>query len=880
MKTQTLGRQFRLWTLLLVVVPSLLIMGIYTIGQISIGKQQNLELILQRVHSQERMIDYWMGERARNIHELSEAQDFRNWNEEQMKYALNIKNQHDSNFDSLSYIDKNGYFKNSTLSLGIQYPSAIGKPYYEVAMRGGDYISDVVIGRNSGSPIINFSSPVYDFTGNFQGLILGSVKMATLEALLRNNWIGQTGEIYLVNRDGMFITEPRYIDTLLEQGLIEDTAIMNHRISDDALRNIPLGESGTTTWLDYRGERVLGAYQYIPGRDWTLIGKIDEKEVLTPIYKQLALMACGTLALVLLILPFATLITNRIKHSIDWLILQSNHVAAENYEIVGRDKFSETMPYEVATLCETFLKMSYKIKNTVGLLKENETILGIKMQEIQEMNATLEEEVMERQTAQVALANLNAELESNVKQRTSELQDMNAALEEEVMERQVAQEALNQKTEVIRQIAYTDVLTGLPNRVHLNEKLEEEMERTRRGQSAGALLFIDLDDLKMVNDTFGHTYGDALITMAGKRIVGAAGNAALVGRIGGDEFIVILSSEYDAKKIAESAHRIIDAFSQDIDVLGISLHTSASVGIAIYPTDGDTTEEIFKNADNAMYAAKKAGKNCWRFYEDTMQIQAYDKILLTNSLRHTIEGGELVLHYQPQVSMNGTVIGFEALLRWNSPQHGSISPIRFIPLAEQSGLIQPIGDWVLREACQFARRLADMGWGHLHVAINVSPCQLRVDNFIDSVDQALLGAGIQPHQLELEITENALIASIEESTHALEKLKMMGVHLSLDDFGTGYSSLTYLRRLPVSTLKIDKAFIDMILMDGAQKAIIGTIVEMAHIMEMTVVAEGVESQMQIDYLTRCGCDCLQGYIISRPLPEQEALHFLTRGVPS
>ena len=874
MKTQTLGNQFRFWTLLLVVVPSLLIMGIYTVGQISVAKQQNLELIQQRVHSKERIINYWMGERARNIHELSESQAFGNLDEKQIEYALQIKKKHDSNFDSVSYINKEGFFKNSTLSLGIQYPSAIGRPYFEAAQLGKDYISDVVMSRNSGVPIINFSSPVYGNNGNFQGMILGSVKTATLEMLLRDNWIGQTGEIYLVNRDGTFITEPRYIDTLIEKGLIEENAIMKHRISDDALRNIRLGESSTATWLDYRGERVLGAYQYIPEREWTLIGKIDESEVLTPIYRQLALMACGTIALVLLILPFATLITNRIKHSIDWLIHQSNYVAAENYEMVGQDKFSETMPYELATLCETFFKMNNKIKKTVGLLKQNETMLGIKMQEIQEMNATLEEEVMERQAAQIALADLNTELESNVNERTCELQDMNAALEEEVMERQAAQEALNKKTEVIRQIAYTDVLTGLPNRVHLNEKLEVEMEKTRRGQSAGALLFIDLDDLKMVNDTFGHTYGDALITMAGKRIVEAAGDNALVGRIGGDEFIVILASEYDTKKIAESADRIIEAFSQDIDVLGIRLHTSASVGIAVYPADGDAAEEIFKNADNAMYAAKKAGKNCWRFYEATMQIQAYDKILLINSLRHAIEGGELLLHYQPQVNIDGTTIGFEALLRWNSPQHGSISPIRFIPLAEQSGLIQPIGDWVLKEACQFARRLSDMGWGHLHVAVNVSPCQLCVDNFIDNVVQALLGAGIEPHQLELEITENALIASIEESTHILEKLKRMGVHLSLDDFGTGYSSLTYLRRLPVSTLKIDKAFIDMILIEGTQKAIIRTIVDMAHIMEMTVVAEGVESQLQIDYLAQCGCDCLQGYIISHPLPEKEALLFL------
>ncbi|MBP2626048.1 MAG: diguanylate cyclase/phosphodiesterase [Firmicutes bacterium] len=876
MTKQTLEHQFKLWTVLLMVVPSLLIMAIYTVGQITVAKQQNLELMQQRVHSQERLINYWMGERAENIRELSHAEAFRALNEQQMQRVLHLKQQADNNFDSLSYIHKDGFFKMSTLSLGIQYPSAIDKPYFEAALAGKEYISDVVIGRNSGQPIINFSSPIYDFAGNFQGLILGSVRTTTLETLLRDNGIGQTGDIFLVNREGMFIAEPRFVNLLIDKGFVKDTAIMRLKLSDNALSNIQLGQSGTATWTTYLGDKVLGAYHYMPERGWTLIGKINEGEVLAPIYKQLVMMASGAILLMLLILPLAEVITNRIKLPIDWLIGQSNLVAMENYEMVGRDKCSENISYELGTLCETFVKMSQKIKITIVLLKENEATLERNMQEIQEMNATLEEEVMERQAAQLALVNLNDELENKVSERTRELQDMNVALEEEIMERQMAQEALNQKTEVIRQIAYSDVLTGLPNRVHLNERLEAEMEKTRQGQSAGAVLFIDLDDLKMVNDTFGHTYGDALIILAGKRIVKAVGEGAFISRIGGDEFMVILSGQYDQKSITDTADRIIGAFNQDMEAHGICFHMSASAGIAVYPADGDTTEEIFKNADNAMYAAKKTGKNCWRFYEATMQVNAYDKILLINSLRHAVEGGELLLHYQPQVGINGITVGFEALLRWNSLEYGSISPARFIPLAEQNGLIQEIGIWVLREACQFARRLADKGWGHLHVAVNVSPCQLCADDFIQSVQEVLHDAGIEPHQLELEITENALIESLEESTHILENIKLMGVGLSLDDFGTGYSSLTYLQRLPVRTLKIDKAFIDMILTGGAQKAIIGTIVDMAHIMKMTVVAEGVETETQIDYLAQCGCDCLQGYIISRPVPEDEAVRFLSR----
>jgi diguanylate cyclase (GGDEF)-like protein len=448
---------------------------------------------------------------------------------------------------------------------------------------------------------------------------------------------------------------------------------------------------------------------------------------------------------------------------------------------------------------------------------------------------------------------------------------------QDITEHKRAEEALRQKTEEIRHMAYTDVLTGLPNRAHLNERLDQEMEQARRGESSGVVMFIDLDDLKTVNDTLGHTYGDVLIVEAGKRIVAEAGNDAFVGRIGGDEFILILSGERDRTCIARLADRIIGALCRDTSVFGERLHISASAGAAIYPDDGDTAGEIFKNADNAMYAAKNAGKNCWTFYDTDMQAAAYEKMLLTNSLRHAVERRELVLHYQPQVgAADGVIVGFEALLRWNSTEHGSISPARFIPLAEQSGLIHMIGNWVLRGACQFARRLADQGLENIYVAVNVSPYQLAADGFMGSVSDALHSAGIAPRQLEIEITENALIASLEESICKLGELQAMGVRLALDDFGTGYSSLTYLQRLPVKTLKIDKSFMDMIMMDGTHKAIIGSIVEMAHVMEMSVVAEGVEIEQQIDYLIQCRCDLLQGYIISRPVPEDDAVRLLIR----
>jgi len=446
---------------------------------------------------------------------------------------------------------------------------------------------------------------------------------------------------------------------------------------------------------------------------------------------------------------------------------------------------------------------------------------------------------------------------------------------QDITEYKKVEAELCHQAEQIRRMAYTDVLTGLSNRTHLNEWLEEEIKNARCGKSQGAVLFVDLDDLKNVNDTLGHSYGDAIIMEAGKRIANEVDKNAFVGRIGGDEFVVILPEYKDQDCIVPIVNRIKDALCKDAKVFGESFHLSASIGVAIYPDDGDTTEAVLKNADNAMYFAKNSGKNCWKFFDANMQAAVYEKMLLTNKLRRAVENKEFELYYQPQVRVtDGVIMGFEALIRWNSPEHGVIMPARFIPLAEQNGLIKAIGSWVLQEACQFARRLTDKGWKNIYIAVNVSPCQVSADDFIDNVRDAIHNAGIAPYQLEIEITETVLIASLNESICKLSELRLMGVRLALDDFGTGYSSLTYLQQLPVQTLKIDKSFIDMILVAGSKKKIISTIIDIAHIMEMKVIAEGVEAEKQLDYLKQCHCNLVQGYLFSRPVPEKEALRLL------
>lgn len=440
----------------------------------------------------------------------------------------------------------------------------------------------------------------------------------------------------------------------------------------------------------------------------------------------------------------------------------------------------------------------------------------------------------------------------------------------EALQRELVQQRLLH--EKIAHMAYHDSLTGLPNRASLKERLEAAMMAACEGQ-AGAVFFIDMDDLKSINDNFGHPAGDGMIVDASWKIRRTVSPEAFVARLGGDEFVVVLPTGKSREEIADLAEELTRELGREYSVAGKNIHMSASMGVVTYPRDGTAADELMKKADNAMYAAKTAGRNCWRFFEPAMLQEAQEKLLLTNSLRRAMERGEFQVVYQPQVRMlDGTVVGFEALLRWSSPEHGAVSPARFIPLAEQSNLIVPIGEWVIQQACTFAGEMSGLGYPELRVAVNLSPKQLADSQLIPFVSHCLAAAGIDSSQLELEITETALLSSLEESRLQLEKLHELGVGISLDDFGTGYSSLTYLRLFPVHKLKIDKSFIDIL--PDSQDVMVRSLIQFARSLNLSVVAEGVETDAQWTYLKGCGCDLVQGYLVSRPLPSAAARNFL------
>ena len=426
-------------------------------------------------------------------------------------------------------------------------------------------------------------------------------------------------------------------------------------------------------------------------------------------------------------------------------------------------------------------------------------------------------------------------------------------------------------------LAHHDSLTGLPNRVLLLERLERDIVRARREGGLVAVLYLDLDNFKRINDSLGHAAGDRLLRVVAERLRGCVREIDTVCRQGGDEFIVILGDLATAEMAAQVAGKMLRVLDEPVDIGSQRLQATTSIGIAVFPADGRSATTLLKNADTAMYYAKEGGRNALRFFENEMNQRAQERLQLEALLREALPSGQLSLHYQPLVRVgDGAIVGAEALLRWQTPELGMISPARFIPVAEESGLIVPIGAWVLDEACRQGAAWAEMGHP-LKIAVNVSAVQVKRTDLVATVQQALAASALPPERLELEITESLLMGDDEATRRMLENLVGLGVRISIDDFGTGYSNLAYLHRFSVDKLKIDQAFVRQAAHGSEAVAIINAVVHMARSLGMTVLAEGVETAEQLDMLTVLRCDEVQGYLLGRPAPA-EALTDRLNGV--
>jgi diguanylate cyclase (GGDEF)-like protein len=423
-----------------------------------------------------------------------------------------------------------------------------------------------------------------------------------------------------------------------------------------------------------------------------------------------------------------------------------------------------------------------------------------------------------------------------------------------------------------------DVLTGLPNRDLLRDRLKQAITHAARYEHSVWVAFLDLDHFKSINDTYGHKTGDILLTTMADRLRNALRETDTVARIGGDEFVLVLTEHEDENLSANILKRIMGIISQPAIIEGKSFSFTCSMGVAAYPTDGEDPEVLMKHADIAMYRSKETGRNNFQFFTAEMTLRLLARMQLERSLHTAIEKQEFVLHYQPQVDLRtGRIIGMEALIRWNNPETGIIYPHRFIELAENCGLIGMIGTWVIRTACAQNKEWQLAGFPPIHVAVNLSTHQLLDNALVDSIADVLKETGLDPSFLELEITESAVMEDAEKSINILRQLKELGVKLSVDDFGTGYSNLSCLKQFPLDTLKIDQSFVSDIGSNQDSAAIIASIITLAHNLRLHVIAEGVENQEQVNFLQQHDCDVIQGYYFSRALPALEFEQVLREG---
>ena len=425
--------------------------------------------------------------------------------------------------------------------------------------------------------------------------------------------------------------------------------------------------------------------------------------------------------------------------------------------------------------------------------------------------------------------------------------------------------AIKEAEERLNHLAYYDALTNLPNRVLFGERLRLALDRAQRSGTSVALLYVDLDDFKHVNDTLGHEEGDRLLQEMARRLPGCVRANDAVARLGGDEFIMVLEDIARPQQAARIAEKILEAIPAPFELSGIELRMSASIGISLSPLHGVTNDELLKAADAAMYRAKHEGGRSYQFFSSELTKQAMEQLTLRNALRHPSLHDQLVLHYQPQVALStGRIVGVEALVRWHHPTQGLLSPGQFIPVAEEAGLIHTIGEWVLKTACIQAKAWQDMGYPPLRVAVNVSAQEIRTHAIVDRVERSLADTGLDASLLELEVTEGAL-QSGEEVLEMLEKLRRMGVRLALDDFGVGYSSLGSIKSLPFHRLKIDQSFIRDLPHDADDRSIARAVIAMGRSLRLEILAEGVETLAQLRILQDEGCDEVQGYLLGRPM---------------
>jgi diguanylate cyclase (GGDEF)-like protein/PAS domain S-box-containing protein len=772
--------------------------------------------------------------------------------------------------------------------------------YYNNPCVGQPYHS-TYLGANS----IDISAPITSRrSSNTIGVLINHYYASFLNKITTQRaGLGETGEVYIVNKDKRMITDSRFIEKAPLKVVVD---------TEPVRMAVERGENMVGIYPDYRNIPVVGASSYIPGYGWTFLAEIDKAEAFAPL-KWLGIFAgivggiCAAvvsgagisfLKMALKPLRALSLATTEIAggnfdtvipvktndeigdlcKSFNLMVREINKSGLENRQLFlqvkrDRDEWQNTfdsisdlisiqdMDFNIIKCNKAVTdKFNIELKDIVGkkcyevfhcASKPLLTCPGARCMETSKLET---DEITDPHTGSVFLTTAHPEF--NEEGRLIHI----VHVSRDITERRQAEER-------IHQLAYYDTLTGLTNRVLYNDRLSLAMVRAQRTKEMLAVLLLDLDLFKEVNDTLGHSIGDQLLKTVAGRLAGSLRNEDTVTRMGGDEFTMLLPGITQVEDVAVIAQKILEVVRKPLMLGGHELIITASIGIAIYPADGKDEEALLKNADTAMYHAKERGRNNYQFFTPALYTRTVEQLEMESSLHHALEREEFIVYYQPQVEIKtGRIVSSEALIRWQHPERGLINPAEFISMAERTGLIVPIGEWALRAACTQNRALQDAGLPPLPVAVNLSARQFQQKNLVEMVEQALKDTGMDPRFLNLEVTESTTMRNVEAANYMMKRLVGIGVHFVIDDLGTGYSSLSYLKTFPICALKIDKSFVQDVVTDSNDAAIVTAIISMAKGLRLRVVAEGVETTAQLEFLRSLGCDEAQGYLFGKPMP--------------
>ena len=796
-----------------------------------------------------------------------------------------------------------------------------------VITNGRTTISKPILGKATKQPIVVISVPILDDNGKLVGIIGGVVNLHRSRLLepLSSTKVGETGYFYLVSQDRLTLMHPDKTRLL--------TPITTPGSNQELDRALDEQFEGTVESVNSQGLQGLFSFKRLPSTNWVLAAVLPSNEAFESVNKlRLQMMLFTVLSLILAVIT-TSLVVRRFTRPLEILTTflkssrtlsplpalshrskETDHLSEAFSEFIAQQKMTQNElsiarhKAEAANADLRIAAIAFEAQEGMFITDAQNIILRVNKAFVK-ITGYSADEALGKTPSLLASGRHDSEFYREMKEsikRTNTWQGevWNRRKNGEVYPQWLTITAVTDHSETlshyvstltdisqrkaaeqeIEYLAFYDPLTHLPNRRLLIDRLQHALSLITHNTQTGALLFIDLDNFKVLNDTLGHEKGDLLLQQVAQRLVTCVRKADSIARLGGDEFVVVLEdlskNPNEAASQTESiGEKILSTLGQPYNLDGYPYHNTPSIGVTMFADQSSNVDDLMKQADLAMYEAKKAGRNTLRFFDPKMQATITARAMLEKDLRIALETQQFVLYYQPQVDAQGCIQSTEALLRWQHPERGIIAPGAFIPLAEETGLILPLGHWVLQTACrQLVEWAKNPSYAHLGIAVNISALQFRQSDFVNQVLDTLNSSGADPKKLKLELTESLLLDNFQEIIDKMSTLKSRGISFSLDDFGTGYSSLSYLKRLPLDQLKIDQSFVRDLLTDITDAAIARTIVALAESLKLEVIAEGVETEAQRDCLALQGCHAYQGYLFGRPVPPTELEALIQRNL--